>query len=272
MPAPSNLLGSYLKDRRAKLDPVSFGFNATRRRTPGLRREEVAQRANVSATWYTWLEQGRGGAPSADVLDRVARALVLNDAEREHLFLLAQHRPPQIKRPERSEVTPRLRGVLDALQYSPALVKNMLWDIVAWNRAAAAVLVDYARLPPERRNILKLFFGLHARNAHWENNARLIVAAFRLETSRMGASDKAKALVDEMIATSPEFAAMWRDNEVGAFGEGTKHIAHPAIGEIALDYSGFAVDGQPDLTMFVYTPATAADLAKVKSLVDAASC
>jgi len=135
------------------------------------------------------------------------------------------------------------------------------------------VLVDYAQLPPERRNILKLFFGIaHAKTEHWENNARLIVAAFRLETARMGVGDAAKALVDEMIATSPEFARMWQDNEVGAFGEGTKHIAHPAIGEIALDYSGFAVDGRPELTMFVYTPATPADLAKVRSLIAAASC
>jgi len=266
-------LGTFLKDRRARLDPSSFGFGATRRRTPGLRREEVAQRANVSATWYTWLEQGRGGAPSTDVLDRVARALVLNDAEREHLFLLAQHRPPQIRTPARGEVSPHLQRVLDAFEYSPALIKNIMWDIVAWNRAAAAVLVDYSQLPPERRNILKLFFGIaHAKTEHWENNARLIVAAFRLETARMGVSGQAKALVDEMVATSPEFGAMWSDNEVGAFGEGTKHIAHPAIGAIALDYSGFAVDGQPDLTMFVYTPATAPDLAKVKALVTARSC
>lgn len=267
-------LGTFLKDRRARLDPTSFGFGATRRRTPGLRREEVAQRANVSATWYTWLEQGRGGAPSADVLDRVARALVLNDAEREHLFLLALRRPPQVRSPAPGEVSPRLRRVLDALEFSPALVKNTMWDIVAWNRAAAAVLTDYAKLPPKQRNILKLFFGLgaDAKNAHWENNARLIVAAFRLETARMGVSDTVKALVDEMIATSPEFAAMWRDNEVSAFGEGTKHLAHPETGTIALDYSGFAVDGQPDLTMFVYTPATEDDLAKVKTLIAARSC
>src|ERR1700685_3408163 len=89
-------LGTYLRDRRTKLDPVAFGFSSSRRRTPGLRREEVAQRANVSATWYTWLEQGRGGAPSADVLERLSRALELTPVEREHLFLLAQHRPPQV--------------------------------------------------------------------------------------------------------------------------------------------------------------------------------
>src|ERR1700683_3924000 len=89
-----NLLGTYLKDRRAKLDPASFGFPPKRRRTPGLRREEGAQRANISPTWYTWLEQGRGGAPSADVLDRISRALMLTDVEREHFFLLAPRRAP----------------------------------------------------------------------------------------------------------------------------------------------------------------------------------
>src|SRR3569833_4493522 len=93
----TNELGGYLKDRRTKLDPAAFGFPSVRRRTPGLRREEVAQRANISATWYTWLEQGRGGGASADVLDRIARALMLTDAEREHLFLLGLGRPPEVR-------------------------------------------------------------------------------------------------------------------------------------------------------------------------------
>src|ERR1700704_5033682 len=105
--ANENLLGTYLKDRRAKLDPAAFGFPFSRRRTPGLRREEVAQLAHVSATWYTWLEQGRGGAPSADVLDRLARAFSLNEGEREHLYLLAQDRPPKVRHAERSSVTPQ---------------------------------------------------------------------------------------------------------------------------------------------------------------------
>ena len=95
-----NLLGTYLRDRRTRLDPAAFGFSAERRRTSGLRREEVAQRAHISPTWYTWLEQGRGGAPSADVLDRIARALMLTDVEREHLFLLGLGRPPEGALPE----------------------------------------------------------------------------------------------------------------------------------------------------------------------------
>src|SRR5579862_7463785 len=130
-------LGTYLKDRRTRLDPAAFGLPMSRRRTPGLRREEVAQRANVSATWYTWLEQGRGGAPSAEVLERIARALMLTDAEREHLFLIGLGRPPEVRYHGVEGVTPRLQRVLDSLELSPAVVKTSTWDVVAWNRAAA---------------------------------------------------------------------------------------------------------------------------------------
>ena len=117
--ATETLLGVYLKDRRAKLDPSAFGFPSQRRRTPGLRREEVAQRAHISPTWYTWLEQGRGGAPSADVLDRIAQALMLTDVEREHLFLLGLGRPPEVRYRKDEGVTPRLQRVLDALEPVP---------------------------------------------------------------------------------------------------------------------------------------------------------
>src|SRR6201992_2053328 len=134
-----NLLGTYLKDRRAKLDPAAFGFPLTRRRTPGLRREEVAQRANVSATWYTWLEQGRGGAPSADVLDRISKAMMLTEVEREHLFLLGLGRPPEARYHAPEAVTPRLQRVLDTLDASPAFIRTATWDVVAWHDAAAAV-------------------------------------------------------------------------------------------------------------------------------------
>src|SRR5580698_4501143 len=106
--ATENLLGTYLRDRRGKLDPAALGFPSERRRTSGLRREEVAQRANISPTWYTWLEQGRGGAPSPDVLDRIARALMLTDVEREHIFLLALGRTPEVRYHAIDGVTPRL--------------------------------------------------------------------------------------------------------------------------------------------------------------------
>ena len=147
--AADNLLGAYLKDRRTRLDAAAFGFSGSRRRTPGLRREEVAQRANISSTWYTWLEQGRGGAPSADVLDRIARALMLTDVEREHLFLIGLGRPPEVRYQASEGVSPRLQRVLDALSFSPALVRTATWDVVAWNRAASVVLTDYGAIPPD---------------------------------------------------------------------------------------------------------------------------
>src|SRR5476649_477726 len=181
-----NTLGTYLKDRRGRLDPAAFGFSLTRRRTPGLRREEVAQRANVSATWYTWLEQGRGGAPSADVLDRIARALMLTDVEREHLFLLALGRLPEVRYQAPESVSPRLQRVLDALEPSPALIRTAIWDVVAWNRAATVMLTDYGALPPEQRNILRAVFldpRSRALQYDWESVARFVLGAFRIDAA-----------------------------------------------------------------------------------------
>lgn len=264
-------LGAFLRSRRARLDPAAFGLPQKRRRTPGLRREEVAQRANVSATWYTWLEQGRGGAPSAEALERIARALMLTDAEREHLFLIGLGRPPEIRRAAGTDaVTPRLQRVLDSLTLSPALVKTPVWDVVAWNRAAAAVLTDYGALPPERRNILRLIFcdpRVRAAQHDWESVARFVVAAFRADAARAGASAAIEALVAELSRESPEFAALWRDNDVQPYGEGTKRLRHPAVGPIAMEFSAFAVDGRPDLGMVVYTPATPEDAERIRLLL-----
>ena len=266
-----NSLGAYLKDRRGKLDPAAFGLPLSRRRTPGLRREEVAQRANVSSTWYTWLEQGRGGAPSADVLERIARALMLTDVEREHLFLLGLGRPPEVRFHKTEGVTPRLQRVLDALELSPAIVKTPTWDVVAWNRAATVVLTDYSAIPPGQRNILRLVFRdsrVRAAQPDWESVARFVVAAFRADAARAGAAN-VKALVDELCQLSPEFEAMWRDNDVRAYGEGSKQLRHPVAGLIAMEFSAFAVDGRPDLGMIVYNPATPADADKIKALLKA---
>ncbi|MGK9168858.1 helix-turn-helix transcriptional regulator [Inquilinus limosus] len=274
--AKANPLGTYLKDRRAKLDPAAFGLSGSRRRTPGLRREEVAQRANISATWYTWLEQGRGGAPSADVLDRIARALMLTDVEREHLFLLGLGRPPGIRYQQAAAegVTPRLQRVLDALELSPALVKTATWDVVAWNRAAAAVLTDYGSLPPEQRNILRLIFldpRVRAAQFDWEGVAHFVVAAFRADAARAGAAAKVEALVDELCRLSPDFEAMWRDNDVRSYGEGVKRLRHPIAGPLAFEFSAFGIDGRPDLGMVIYNPATPEDAERIRSLIGSQS-
>jgi len=265
-----NLLGTYLKDRRAKLDPAALGFPPQRRRTPGLRREEVAQRANISPTWYTWLEQGRGGAPSADVLDRIARALMLTDIEREHLFLLGLGRPPEVRYRKNDGVTPPLQRVLDALEPSPALIRTAIWDIVAWNRAATVMLTDYGSLPPEQRNVLRFIFldpRVRAAQHDWESVARFVVGTFRADAARAGAASEVGPLVEELCRRSPEFKAMWRDNDVRSHGEGVKQIRHPVLGPVSFEYSAFAVDGRPDLSMVVYNPATQAEADKISALI-----
>jgi transcriptional regulator with XRE-family HTH domain len=265
-----HLLGTYLKDCRARLDPASFGFSSSRRRTPGLRREEVAQRANISPTWYTWLEQGRGGAPSTEVLNRIAQGLLMTEPEREHLFMLAFGHPPEVVYHAPEGVTPRLQRLLDTLEFSPALIKTATWDVLAWNRAAAAVFTDYSLLPASQRNILKLMFlnpGARARQDDWESMARFIVATFRADAVRAGAASQVSRLVEELCSQSPEFATFWSDNDVRVHGEGTKRLHHETHGVIELEYSGFAVDGRPDLGMIVYNPATPDTAERIRALV-----
>lgn len=271
----TNKLGTFLRDRRMRLDPAAFGFAMGRRRTQGLRREEVAQRANISPTWYTWLEQGRGGAPSADVLNRIATGLMLTEPEREHLFMLGLGRPPEVRYKSVDSVTPRLQRVLDALDPSPAIIKTATWDVVAWNRAAAAMLTDYSKLPREQRNILRLMFGnprvRHAQD-DWQSVARFVVGSFRADAVRAGAGAEVAELVEELSRVSPEFAALWRDNDVvAAHGEGVKRLRHPEIGLIELEFSVFAVDGRPELGMIVYNPVTQSDAERIRSLIAARS-
>ncbi len=266
-----NLLGNYLKTRRTRLDPAAFGFSG-RRRTTGLRREEVAQRSNISPTWYTWLEQGRGGAPSADVLDRIAGGLMLTEPECEHLFMLGLGRPPEIRYRAVEGVTPRLQRLLDSLEVSPALIKTATWDVVAWNRAAAVVLTDYDALPLDQRNILRrMFCDPRIREAQhdWDSVARFVVGAFRADAARARAVSEVSQLVDELCRLSPEFEALWRDNDVLAHGEGVKRLRHPVLGSIELEYSAFAVDGRPDLGMIVYNPVASSVADQIRSLVAA---
>jgi len=269
--AADNPLGSYLRDRRTRLDPAAFGLPIERRRTRGLRREEVAQRAHISPTWYTCLEQGRGGAPSAEVLDRLARALMLSDVEREHLFLLGLGHPPEARYRGGDGVAPRLQRVLDAFDPCPALIRTATWDVVAWNRGAAAMLTDYGALPPEQRNILRfIFLDPHARAAQydWESVARFALGSFRADTARAGAMAQVQPLIDELCRLSPDFARLCRDSDVrGPHGEAVKHIRHAVLGPLAFEYSIFAVDGRADLSMVIYNPATPEDAERIKSLL-----
>ncbi|TVM33677.1 transcriptional regulator [Oceanidesulfovibrio marinus] len=268
----SRMLGEYLKDRRARLDPAALGLPLVRRRTPGLRREEVAQGANISATWYTWLEQGRGGTPSAEVLERIAQALMLSDSEREHLFLLAFGSPPAARYERVDTISPRLQRILDKLDTSPAIIRNATWDIIAWNKAALATLTDYEKLQPRERNILRLVFAnprVRSAQSQWESVARFVVATFRAETARTGATQEVAALVDELRQSSADFARIWDENEVRTHGDGVKQLLHPDVGPITMEYMAFTVDGSPDLGLVVYSPVSERDEERVRSLLEA---
>jgi len=265
----SATLGGFLRDRRARLQPE--GPAAGRRRTPGLRREEVALRAGVSVTWYTWLEQGRGGAPSDEVLERLAGALELDGKGRELLFLLAQQRPPPIRARETSKVSDAVQRVLDAMPTSPALVRTPTWDIVAWNAAAEAVLGDYGARPPHERNALRrLFTDPEMREVlpDWTAAVRFAVAMFRVDVARVGGWPEAQTLIDELSATSPEFRELWAETEVLSHGHGVKRFRHPVAGPLQLELSAFAIEGAEGLSLIVYTPVTAADVRAIEALLE----
>jgi hypothetical protein len=206
------------------------------------------------------------------VLNRISRALMLTEVEREHLFLLGLGRSPEARYRQNDGATPRLQRVLDALDPSPALIRNAKYDVVAWNRAATVMLVDYGSLPPEQRNILRfIFLDPRARAAQydWATVARFVLGAFRVDAARAGAAAEVEPLVEELCRLSPEFKAMWRDNDVpGHHGEAVKHIRHPVLGPLAFEFSTFAVDGRTDLAMVVYNPATPEDAERIKSLLD----
>lgn len=226
-------------------------------------------RAGVSTIWYTWLEQGRGGAPSNEVLEKLACALELDAAGREVLFLLAQQRPPPLRQASLSPVTPALQRVLDAMPTSPAIIKTSSWDIVAWNAAAAAVLANYAILPAHERNVLRRLFGKpkHASFPDWEDDARFAVAVFRVDVARAGSNPEAAALAAELQDTSADFRRLWAENEMRSHWVGLKRLQHPLAGPLTLECSAFAVGGADGLSMVVFTPTSTADARAIEALL-----
>ena len=249
---------------------MSFGFSSVRRRTPGLRREEVAQRANISSAWYVCLEQGRGGAPSADVLDNLAKALLLTDAEREHLFLIGLGRAPESRYRRPDGIEPRLQRVLDKLSPAPAMIKTATWDVVAWNKAATVLWPNLGQNTGAERNTLRMvFLDPHARNLYcnWEAVARMAVAAFRADVARAGAMAEVAAMVEELSRSSPAFKAMWQDNDVSDSAHAVKDLRHPVLGTISFEASTFGVDGRQDLRMMVFLPASTEIAERISSLL-----
>jgi len=220
--------------------------------------------AGIGVTWYTSLEQGRAIQVSAQVVESLARALDLNAAERNHLFLLARGQQPADPYPFTAAVSPALQRILDGMSAFPAYVANPRWDLLGWNQAMARVYTDFGALPPRERNILRLGFTHPSRQtllANWEQAARGLLALFRASTERYVGEPWLKALVAELELASPEFREWWPHHAVQATHAGSKELNHPLVGRLVLQPTTFQVADAPDLRMVVYTPVAEANTA-----------
>lgn len=247
-------LGTFLRTRREALTPLEVGLPAGgRRRTPGLRREEVAALAGVGLTWYTWLEQGRDIGVSAMFLDNLARVLRLDAAERRHLFLLAHQRPPSEPGRTFCTVPPIVLRVMNDLEPHAAYVINLRWDVLAHN-ATVGALFGFDAHPPERRNLLWLLFAdplLRARFVHWETDAAAMLESFRRDFAAAPGDADARRLVEELEAVSPEFKALWRRTDVRAGCTG-RRLLRIDEEDVAFDYTSFVADSGRHLRLITY--------------------
>jgi len=251
-------LAAFLRSRRARISPEEVQLPAgSRRRTPGLRREEVAQLSGVGVTWYTWLEQGRPINASVQVLDAVARTLRLDQAEREHLYRLAD--VPAVIVPDGEQcLRPEVQTILDGLVPMPAHVINERFDLLKWNRAYAALFPTSARAPKERRNVLWQCFTVPSCcNQYMNRDANLprMVAQLRAAYGRHVGEPAWTGFIRRLSSKSPEFAEIWETHDVAQPGTQIKIFRHAAFGEIRLSATSLAVLATPEARMYVYTPA-----------------
>ncbi|GAA4199051.1 helix-turn-helix transcriptional regulator [Actinocatenispora rupis] len=261
-------MGEFLRSRRARLQPADLGLPAygERRRVPGLRREELAQLAGVSAGYYTRLEQGQSANASDAVLDAVARVLRLDADERTHLYALARPAPAP-RHPARPEhLRPGVRTMIDSFGDVPALVMGRFLDVLGWNRAAHALLAghldaDAPYRPEGRPNVARLLFlDPHTRELYgdWDRKARSTVADLRLIAGRNPDDTALTALIGDLIVHSPEFTTLWAAHGVGDCGTGTHTYRHPVVGSLTLATELLALpdDGQR-VAVFTAEPGSA---------------
>ncbi|MFF4587016.1 helix-turn-helix domain-containing protein [Streptomyces sp. NPDC001388] len=250
-------LSEFLRTRRARLKPEDVGLPdfGRHRRVPGLRREELAQLAGVSVAYYTRLEQGNGRNVSAEVLDSIARALRLTDAEHAHLTHLAKpkHKKKQTARPQ--QVRASLRQLLATMDGVPAYVVGRRAEILAWNPMAAALFGDWAQLPAAERNWARLVFlnpGYRDLFVDWEQKAIDIVCALRMDAGCYPDDPRLSALVGELSVKSEDFRRLWATHDVKEKSHGVKHLRHPLVGALSLNFEGFRLLGDGEQTMVTY--------------------
>ena len=266
-------LAEFLRNCRARVSPAAVGLPVgRRRRTPGLRREDVAALAGVSATWYTWLEQGRDVHPSDRVLEGLSRTLQLTPEERDYLYSLAQQRPAPLKPNSDEEVGAAVRHTLDALNL-PALVMNLRWDVLYWNRMMALAIRDYGAMPPGERNLIKILLlspEIRADRQEYEIISRRVLSKLRMDYGQAGDDPEFDAFIEEMSELSPTFKELWRSPEITGHSEGVHVERHPKYGAITFAHSSYVVEGAPTQRVVIYAAADPDSAAKLAELVDAA--
>ena len=259
----------FLKGCRARLTPGAVGLPDTnRRRTPGLRREDVAALAGVSLTWYTWLEQGRNIQVSADVLERICVTLRMSADEREYLFALVQHRPAPLGAARVEAVSPTVARMLEALNV-PAMVMTARWDVIAWNRLTQRVFRDYGKLPLQQRNLLRILLvddeNYQQDPAAYEVMARRILAKFRVDYSQAPDDPAFEELIAELSSRCPIFRRLWSSPEV--VGRSEAVARHPGYGGMTFEHTSYVPEGSPTLRLVIYVPYDEATTAKMRTLV-----
>jgi transcriptional regulator with XRE-family HTH domain len=265
-------LRAFLRSRRARLSPADVGLpddGGPRRRTPGLRREELAALAGVGVSWYTWLEQGRDIHPSPEVLDALARALRLDGAERATLFALARTELPLPDGSPADEDRALLVSLVEGLHPNPAYLLGPMTRILAWNPAASALFGSPDHLPPERRALLWLLLvdpGPARSSPGRDATARNMVARFRSEYAQHAGEPEYEAFIADLREHSPRFVEWWEEHEVTDKQRGTKTLEHPELGTLRLHHAQTVPTGAPDLRLTVYAPADAATRAALASL------
>lgn len=251
-------LSEFLRARRAALSPADVGLVAgARRRTAGLRREEVALLAGVSVSWYTWLEQGRPINASVEVLDALARALRLDRVEHEHLLALAGHAARGRTVDTDPAVSDDLHALLGALDPVPAYVLGPRWEVLAWNDAQARLYPGFHRLDASELNFVWVVFtepDARALIGDWEHEARRVLSQFRADITPYRNDPSVIALVDRLRDASAEFAAWWPRHDVARFEERTRRFHHPQAGELRFRYEVLIPASDPSLRLCVHVP------------------
>ncbi|MBH5316843.1 helix-turn-helix domain-containing protein [Paenibacillus sp. GSMTC-2017] len=268
-------LSIFLKTQRAKIQPESVHFPiGTRRRTPGLRREEVAQLAGVSPTWYTWLEQGRDIKVSTSVLDAVATALRLTVDERKYLYSLAIEATPgtSVIKEELAEISPSLQKIMQELRFCPTIITDRKFQIIGWNNAASLVFLNFDLIPVEQRNMIHLLFTrkeLRKLALNWEHFVSGYLSIFRSYYGKYVEDDWYERFIEEMKANHPQFNLLWEQSQVSSAPEVLLQFRHAKMGKMLFHLTSFQVHGNSDIRCSVYTPApNSSTEAKLSRLIE----